>query len=233
MDASQLLACVADLLHSQLTVGVIVEGHFCRFSLPNSDVLSGMGAEKVVLGGNFLNNGIIPGLHIGDDDLAIDRGELPNGIAAGGDHFKNRAVQQLQSARLPFDDPQHAGLRRIFGRRVLGRWIFRRRVVGSALKGDDDIQIHRLSGISVNHIVLNITVLICLRATGVEDGKFMYNSVQGELDAAGLLGHSVLGDEDSELAGKTAAGGFRGENAGNVISALAHNAGAFGDRTGV
>ena len=61
----------------------------------------------------------------------------------------------------------------------------------------------------------------------------MDNSIQGELDTASLRSHSVLGDKDGKFSREAAASRLSGKNASNVIAALAHDAGALGDRAGV
>ena len=58
----------------------------------------------MVLRGNLLKDGIISGLYVGDDDLAVDRRELPDGVAAGTYDLEDRAVQGLQGAGFPLDD---------------------------------------------------------------------------------------------------------------------------------
>ena len=168
-----------------------------------------MGAEKVVLGRDFLNDGIISRLHIGDDDLTIDRGELPNGIAAGGDYFKNRAVQQLQSTRLPFDDPQGARFRLRVGigsRGRIGRFIWRNRINRSSIETGDHIDLHGPAGIGIDHIVLDIAIFVRLRAAGIEDGIFMDNAVNGHLHIAAL---GFRRDQDGKLSIPSAAAGVR------------------------
>ena len=227
--ALQALAGVAVLLHPQRAVRVVIEGHGGLLVLHHGDVLGGVLADQVELRGRPLIHGIVPRFRVGDDDgAALVGGEAADGVPVGADHFKNSPGQRGLGARLQFDDAQGTGaggggVRRIGcvgGAGSIGH------VLGGV--GADGVDADGRGGVGGGHIVLEIAVLVLLRADGIEDGVLVHVGVEGELDAAALALDGVGGVQHLELAHIALAGDALGGDGGDILVVQVHDPGACG-----
>ena len=229
LHTGKALTGVAEFLHPEVPVGLVLEGDGGRLTLPDRHVLRVVLAEQVVLWGNPLINGVIARNGLRDLDLAVGvGGEAPDGVAVRPHDLKDSAAEGDLRSGLQLNDPQPAGGGFLRGAGLLGLFRRRRPAVGAV-----GVRLHGDQGVCVAHIVLDVPVLVHLRAGGVEDGVLVAVAGEGQLYAAALPLNGLRGVEDLELAGEAALRRLHAVDAGDVIAAQSHDPGPLGHRTGV
>ena len=171
----QVHAGVGLFFDTQGAIGVIKKCHLGYFVVDNGDILGGFLTDDMMRGGLPFNYGIISTLAERNLDTAVPIGhKCAYGVAIRTDDFKPAAADRDLCASLIFEDTQ-AGI-------IFDGWAVSVIAVCA--------QLHGSSRISIYHIVLEISILICFLTNCKKDGIFINVCAERKLDAAGFSSYT-------------------------------------------
>ena len=210
--SGQIHARIRFLFNTEIAIRSIFEYDLCNLTVCNGYGLHSSITQQIILRGRTLNHGITANNGHRDTDLTGRiRSIGAHRLAIGSNDLKHSTTQGNGGAGLIFYDLQASG------KFILGQ------ITVIAVGGKR----HRADRIGVDHVVLQISILIHFSAAGIEDSVLIYIRTKGQLYVSAFPCDAVCGIQNLKLSGIAIPGDF-GSNGCDGLIVHIHDPGTFG-----